>query len=355
MTKPGVLLPRTVRAATRLPVLGALLLALALLSACGDETTGPTGAVDVVLELENVRPLDPETEGSYQGWVVDGDDQIHSAGRFTVGPALSATVASPIASPAHLFITVEPPGDADDAPSQQKLLGGTFQGDRAELGIVRYLTSGLELEEAPGTHALFTPSDNLELGYPSHEDAGIWLFNLFGDTADASFYLDFTPLSRGWTYEGWVVRDYGSASEVWLSYGKFQPDQRRQARFRDDTGLGPFSGQIDYEHAMPQEIVMPGDDWVANPHGYPVPGGLELPLDLNGSAAEGIPSRYTHVITVEPMPDTAEAPWLARPFLVQPYRNAIGQGPPDERRVVELFPGGLPRGTARITAEDTSR
>lgn len=354
MTRPGVLSPRTART-TALSTLGALLLAGPLLTACDDGATGPSGAVDVALELVNVRPLDPETEGSYEGWVVDGEDQVHSAGRFTLGAGLTATVSSPIAAPAYLFVTIEPPGDDDDAPSQQKLLGGPFSGGEAELGIVRYLTSGLELEEAPGTHALFTPSDNLELGYPSNEDAGIWLFNLFGDTADASFYLDFTPLSRGWTYEGWVVRDHGSGSEVWLSYGKFQPDHRRQARFRDDTGLGPFSGQIDYEHAMPREIVMPGDDWVANPHGYPVPGGLELPLDLNGSEAEGVPSRYTHVITIEPMPDTAEAPWLARPFLVHPYRNAIGQGPPDERRVIELFPAELPRGTARITGDGTSR
>lgn len=315
-----------------------------------DEPTAARGMVDLELGFQNLRPLNA-TEGEYEAWVVGRDDALHSAGRFELGADLTAEVTSPIGDLVYLFVTVEPPGDEDDAPSELKLIGGEFRDGVAPLGVVRYLTSGLELEEDPGTHALFTPSDNRELGYPSHEDAGIWLFNLFGDTIDGSFYLTFTPLSRGWTYEGWVVRDYGSGEEVWLSYGKFQPDHLRRASSRDDTGLGPFSGQIDYEYAMPREIVMPGDDWVSNPHGYPVPGGLDLPLDLNGSVALGIPSRFTHVITVEPVADTAEAPWLAEPFLVQPYRNPIGQGPPDEKRPIVLYADELPRGTARIRTE----
>ncbi|NIQ59452.1 MAG: hypothetical protein GWN71_40710, partial [Gammaproteobacteria bacterium] len=70
------------------------------------------------------------------------------------------------------------------------------------------------------------------------------LQNLKGDTADGSFFLSFTPLTRGWVYEGWVVRDHGSPEAVWVSYGKFTPNSFRRQDRRDDTGLGPFSGQL---------------------------------------------------------------------------------------------------------------
>lgn len=230
----------------------------------------------------------------------------------------------------------------------------------AELGVNRYVTAGIPLEEQPGTHALFTPSDNAELGYPSYEDAGIWLFNLGGDTLDGSFYLTFTPLTSGWVYEGWAVRDYGTPEAVWVSYGKFSPNNFRKQDTRDDTGLGPFSGQPDYERAMPEEIDMPGDDWVSNPNGYPVPGGLELPFDLNGCSAEPAactaagqepgPSRWTHVITIEPKADEDEEAWLARPFLLQPYRNAFGEGAPAEPRVIEFHAELLPHGAAMLVS-----
>ncbi len=37
-----------------------------------------------------------------------------------------------------------------------------------------------------------------------------------------------------------------------------------------------------------------------------------------------------------------------RPFLVQPYRNPFGEGPPNEGRVVEYHPELVPTGTATI-------
>ena len=315
-----------------------------------DPTVGPPNAnpVNVSLSFSNLPVLDEATHGTYEAWSIGSDGSIWSAGRFNVTAAGTAEVVSLIDNPEAFMITVEPVGDMDDQPSSQKLLGGMVFGDSAELDIHRYV-SPIPLEDKPGTHVLFTPSDNAALGYPSYEDAGIWLFNISGDTIDGSFYLDFSPLTKGWIYEGWVVRDYGLPSEVWVSYGKFEPDNFRQANVRDDTGLGPFSGQLDYEKAMPQEIVFPGDDWVANPYDLPVPGGLTLPFDLNGTIADGIMSRWTHVITVEPIFDETEDPWLAEPFFIKPYRNPIGEGTADEPRTILFFPDELPMGVARIT------
>lgn len=338
----GGTLRRTLAAAVPVLLSGTL--------ACGEAGTGPPVRADTGLELSftGLRPLDPATEGTYEAWVVDSEGALHSAGRFS--PANGrAVVTSPIANPVELVVTVEPPGDDDRLPSIHTLLGGPFENGAAELDVVWYLTPAVPLEEEPGTHVLFTPSDNQELGYPSFEDAGIWLFNIKEEiTKQNSFFVHFTPLNEGWIYEGWIVKDHGSPEACWISYGKFEVNSFKEAGARDDTGLGPYSGQLEFRTAMEEEIYFPGDDWLANPHGFPVPCGLELPLDLNGQPHLGIPSPWTHVITVEPTFDRGEVTWDARPFVVQPYRNPFGEGPPEEPRIIEFVPEAVTGGTARL-------
>lgn len=327
------------------------LAAAAVLSSCSEDGIGPPveGLIDVALSFERLPAPQPD-EGSYEAWAVGSDGSIRSAGRFSLSGSGTATVTSPIQNPEHFMITLEPPGDDDDQPSSHKLLGGRFADGVAELDLNRYVTAGIPLEETPGTHALFTPSDNAELGYPSFEDAGIWVFNVGGDTLDGSFFITLTPLTVGWSYEGWAVRDYGTPDAVWLSYGKFAPDNFKRVRYRDDTGLGVFSGQQDYRYAMPLEVVMPGDDWLVNKFSVPVPGNLTLPLDLNGDATKGIPSRFTHVITIEPWGPQREPemPHEAEPFFLRPYRNPIGEGTAEVPRTIEYHPAELPRGTATL-------
>ncbi len=317
---------------------------------CGD-TAGPAPDATVALDItiENLAPLNATTEGRYHAWVIDAERTPHSAGAFTVsGPgAQTISLTSPIGAPAEIMITIEPPNDTDAKPGL-RLIGGRVSAGAAELETNRFLTPGVPLEPNPGQHYLFTPSDNFELGYPSYEDAGIWVMNFFEKEEDGTFFVTFTPLTPGWTYEGWVVRDWGTPGEIWVSYGKFNPDNRRKANSRDNTGLGPYSGQLQYASAMQNEVYFPGDDWLANPHGFPIPGNLELPFDLNGDRARGIPSRWTHVITIEPASDMNEAAWLARPFFLRPYRNAIGEGAADEGRDILFFPEALPSGSARL-------
>jgi hypothetical protein len=326
-------------------------LAIACTTACGgDGAAGPPepGDTDIVLQLLGLQPLDQAVDGHYEAWAIGSDGTSRSAGHFVPGTG-SITVSSPIQNPAKLLITIEPPGDADGQPSASELLGGDFQGGTATLSIVRYVTGVSELEDEPGHHALFTPSNRFELGFPSIEDAGLWAFAPDPTkTTHRNYYLRLTPLRAGWTYEGWIVHEYGSPSECWVSYGKFLPDQFRLVNTRDDTGLGPFSGQVDYVNAMPIEVDMPGDDWVSNIHDMPVPCGLTLPFDLNGDAGAGIPSSWTHVITIEPMFNKGEPVLSERPFVLQPYRNPFGQGPPNEGRSVEYHPEFVPSGTATI-------
>ncbi len=75
---------------------------------------------------------------------------------------------------------------------------------------------------------------------------------------------------------------------------------------------------------------------------------MTLPFDLNGDADLGNPSRWTHVITIEPTFDLGEDRVPPRPFLLQPHRNAVGEGLPNEGRVVECHPEFVPSGTATI-------
>ncbi len=336
------------------------------IGACGSEGTGPASGVEVVLALQNLRALDPETEGTYHAWAVRADWRAVSAGRFVLPAEGRLTVESPIDDLASLMITVEPPGDDDDRPSDQWLLGGMFEGDTAALSIEGYVTPGVPLEREIGGHVLFTPSDNLWAGYPSNEDAGIWVFNIEGPGMPTEFYLHdpsspfflkMAPLREGWVYEGWVVRDYGTPAACWISYGKWVPGEFDRLNTMDNTGLGPFSGWLDYVgNPMGIQHNFPGDDWVENPHDFPVPCGLSLPFDMNGNAAEGVVSPWTHVMTVEPAFDVTPespntdlaAPLGAKPFLIQPYRNPFGEGAIDSPRVIEYRPEYVPSGTAII-------
>jgi len=343
---------------------GWLLLALAAVS-CGDD--GIQVGTTISVSLEGLRDLDPATEGTYEAWITDSGGNMVSLGRFLLPKEGRVIFENPVGTPSSFMITLEPPGDDDDQPSIYRLLGGTFDGSVAELRIDGYVTAGPPLEEHIGTHVLFTPANNAWRGYPSDEDAGIWIFNIRaiadpmrrqGLDLSSEFFLKVTPLSAGWTYEGWVVHDYGKPTECWISYGKMVPGEFNRLNLQDNTGFGPFSGYTDYVgNPLAIQHNFPGDDWVENPYGFPVPCGLELPFDMNGNSTRGIKSPWTHVITIEPAFDLLTespevdpaAPLTARPFLIRPYRDAFGEGPADEPRLIQYDGAQVPRGRAALT------
>lgn len=322
-----------------------LLLTLVLAAACGGPTEPSGSGTDVSLSVTGLRPLDPVTEGSYQVWLVGTGGARTMLGSLT---GTSATWSLPeTATAAAIEITVERPGDTDNTPSPQLLLRGAFAGGGADLVVDDALTQGnLPLRREPGQFTMFSPSDNLMHGYPSFEESGIWLFNMAPrETPQNDMWVRLTQLRTGWTYEGWMVRDHGTAQAIWLSYGKFLPDQSGAVNARDDTGWGPFSGVLDFQTAGEEEF--PGDDWISNPLGYPFPAALTLPLNLREQNGDGS-FRWTHVITIEPAWNRGEPIGSERPFLVVPYRDPFGGGGPGEPRTITFRPDGVPGGTATI-------
>lgn len=321
-------------------------LALALVAAAcgGSDPADPGTGSDLSLSLSNLRTLNAATEGSYEAWVY-GDGGPVSAGKFAY--AGTVRLILPVPGPTRVEITIEPPDDPDPGPSAQRILTGTFSGSAAKLTVEGAVTQGtLPLREQPGQFTMFSPSDNAENGYPSFEESGVWLFNMAPrDTPQNDGWVRLTQLREGWTYEGWMVRDYGGSNAIWLSYGKFRPDQAGAVNHRDDTGWGPFSGVLDFQTAGEEEY--PGDDWISNPLKLPFPSQLTLPLNLRETSASG-QHRWTHVITIEPAWNKGEPLTTEAPFLIRPYRDPFGSGAPGEPRTITYREDGVPRGTAAI-------
>jgi hypothetical protein len=319
-----------------------------VVNGCGGDgatrSTAPFAASSIVLSLNNLRPLDASTEGSYQAWLVSGGQPV-SLGRFTGAAFVSLPASSMISDGAELWITLEAPGAASTTPSAQHLLRGAFRGGVADLSLVGAVTQGtLSLRANPGQFTMFSPSDNAADGYPSYEESGVWLFNMAPrSTQQNDMWVRLSQLDLGWTYEGWMVRDFGQPSAIWLSYGKFTPDYTGAVNSRDDTGWGPFSGVVNFKTDGEEEF--PGDDWISNPLNLPFPKELTLPLNLREKTSSGA-SRWTHVITIEPATNRGESIGSERPFLLQPYRDPFGNGAPGEARTITLHPETLPSGRA---------
>ena len=322
-----------------------LLLALPLAtSACGgsDPTGTVPGGTGVELSVSGLVSLDASRDGRYEAWVVDRAGTWHPLGGVEPRSGSSFRFANPAAGAASFAITYEPRGDSDPGPSQHVLLRGEVRGDRSQLSVQGAVTAaGQPLRERPGQFTMFSPSNNFRSGYPSNEESGIWLFNMAPrETLQNDMWVRLTPLQPGWVYEGWMVRDIDSPTPVWLSYGKFLPDASGAVNSRDDTGWGEFSGVTDF---LKGEEEFPGDDWISNPLGYQMPGGLSLPLNLREKTTSGV-GRWTHLITIEPSSDRGEAVTTPRPFAVRPYRDPFGDGGPGVPRIITFRADGVPKG-----------
>jgi hypothetical protein len=308
---------------------------------CGDAPSAPPvdAGSRLALTTSSLPVLDAQREGYYEAWAIDGAGRAHSMG--VVAPGATVTLVSPVGGVVAVEITVESPSTLDGVPAAQRLLRGVIRGTSAELSIAGAVTQGdLALRLQPGTFTMFSPSNNSWEGYPSHEESGIWLFNVRPrDTPQNDAWVRLTQLQAGWTYEGWMVRDFGTPNAIWLSYGKFVPDQTGAVTGRDDTGWGPFSGVLDFQTAGEEEF--PGDDWISNPLGFPFPPALSLPLDLREKTSGGA-SRWTHVISIEPARDRGEPIGTERPFFMRPYHDPFGDGASDEPRVITFRAESIP-------------
>ena len=155
---------------------------------------------------------------------------------------------------------------------------------------------------AAGSYILATPTNDLD----TDENSGIWFLDLSGGSPAAG--LELPALPAGWNYEGWAVID-----GVPVSTGRFNA--------LDEADLdAPYSGPRDGP-------PFPGEDFLFN-----APAGLAFPVDLSGGAA---------VISVEPSPDDASAP-----FTLKPLFGEIPSGAEDHvtyplRNNAQGFPAGI--------------
>ena len=323
---------------TRRQVLVATLLAASL--GCADDVAGPRLDDTLEITFTDLPALSAE-DGRIALWVFGARDTL-PAGVIPAGqaPGQPFRFSNPVADAAGVFVTVEPLDDIDPAPSSSVLLRGRFSRGRATLSIEGAVTDGRPLEPDPGAHSLFTTSNNVELGYPSFENAGLWLFSVAPSrNVHGTREVKLTPLRAGWVYEGWIVRQ--TDPEIWISYGKFRPDELSLLTSRDDTGAGPFAGDEDFRNAGVEDV--PGEEWtsdrVAGQLGVALPAGVTLPVQLDATDGEG-DALWRHVITIEPAFDETEGPLDGRPFAVRPYANPIGAGGPGEPRVIRLIQSG---------------
>lgn len=320
--------------------------ALALAPGCGDDPAAPAAGDEYEWSVAGLGSI-PARQGTFTLWVYDAVDTVPVA---AIPPGEAHETAAPVRfampfdAPRGAFLSVEPPIDPSPGPSASRLLAGTFRGRAAEMVLEGAATLGRRLEAHPGAHSLFTTSNNSE-GYPSAENAGLWLFTLTPSrNVHGTREVKVAPLRPGWTYEGWLV--WRGPPEVWISYGKFRPDEFGLLSSRDDTGTGPFAGAEDFRNAGVEDV--PGEEWtsdeIARRLGIELPGGFALPLAVDSVDASGA-ALWHHVISIEPAFDLIEGPLEGEPFSVRPYENPIGAGGPGVPRTIELV---RPAPTARV-------
>ncbi|MHC4452101.1 MAG: anti-sigma factor domain-containing protein, partial [Planctomycetota bacterium] len=252
----------------------ALAVALAFLIGCGGGNNDAS-TVTMTLSFDGLENVGPDFV--YESWlIVDGAPV--SAGRFSVngGGVPSDTtfeVDRDDADRATAYVlTIEPAIGDDPAPSDVHLLGGDFSGvAAARLTVGHAAALGTDFATAGGSYILETPTSAAADDY----FRGVWFLD---PTAGPGPSLDLPALPAGWIYEGWSV-----VNGVPHSTGKFV------SAAGDDSDLGGASAG-----PMPAP-PFPGQDFVAG-----------TVLDLRGGAT---------VISVEPVPDTSDAPFTLKPLV----------------------------------------
>ncbi len=271
-------------------ILTLTLLAIVLVTACDKEeddvTTPETTTSNLTLNIDGLEDLG--TDYTYEGWIIVDGSPV-TTGTFNVDGdgKLSKTTFSVskvnLEKAAKFVLTIEPMPDTDPAPSKVHILGGDISNKSASLSVGHGAALGTDFANADGKYILATPTD----GMNNNEKSGIWFLDITSGSPAAGLSLPTLP--DGWIYEGWVVTN-GQA----VTTGKFAvPNAADNA--------DPYSG-------VQQGPPFPGEDFLMN-----APTGLTFPTDLSGGKA---------VISVEPVPDNSDAPFLLKPLLGDIPQNA---------------------------------
>lgn len=253
---------------------------LVTISSCkkDEESTTPSNG-NLNLNISGLENLG--SNFTYEGWVIVDGAPV-TTGTFNVDDMGNMSKTSFSISTSNLnnasafVLTIEPVPDSDAAPSDVHILAGDFSGNSASLTIDHGAAIGDDFTSSTGGYILATPTDG---GSMDDEHSGVWWLDPSGPSAT----LNLPTLPAGWEYEGWAVID-GTP----VTTGKFTAvDMADMA--------APYSGTA---AAGPP---FPGEDFLMN-----APSNLTFPTDLSGK---------TVVISVEPMPDNSEAPFLLKPLV----------------------------------------
>ena len=283
-----------------------------------DDAPDPVGARTLYLQAADLPTLPGDYH--YEGWVsIEGEDR--SFGKFntdelsqlsTLGgvriPAGMFSTGFDLDSSAYAFVTIEPPGDTNEEPSDTRLMGGLFTGGRADLLVTNYEGLEDELIQARGAYILATPTD----GPGTNETSGLWFINQTAGPNNRGLQVPI-PLT-GWRYEGWVY-----AEGAVLSTGPIDHHSR-------DDLAAPYSGSG-------PTLGFPGEDFLFNP-----PPRVNFPLRLGGLRI---------FVTLEPSPD----PDPETPSTIVLFAGRIpGEPVADSTYYLDLDLQGLPTATATISS-----
>ena len=245
---------------------------------CEKEPEDPKSNLE--LDIENLAPLGADEQ--YEGWIIVDGSPV-STGTFTVDASGNLSETSfevsddDLSAATDFVLSIEPVPDNDPAPSDIKLLGGSFSGSMASVSVAHGAALGDDLSSGAGKYILATPTTTTT----DDEMSGIWFLSLESGSPMAG--LNLPTLPANWVYEGWVVIDGMPVTT---------------GRFSDETMAdyaAPYSGS---DASGPP---FPGEDFVMN-----APAGLMFPTDLSGGKA---------VISIEPEPDNDAAPFQLKPLV----------------------------------------
>ncbi len=264
-----------------------LVIASTLLS-CGDDESNDPSESTLMLDISGLSNLG--TEAQYEGWLIVDGSPI-TTGTFTVDDngTLSQTSfdvdTDQLENASKFVLTIEPIPDPDASPADAHILAGNFSGNSATLSIMDEAAIGTGFTGASGSYILATPTTTSS----DDELSGVW-FLVPGMPMQPGL-VNLPDLSNvpGWTYEGWAV-----INGTPVSTGTFDA-----ASGTDNNA--PFSGT----EGGPE---FPGEDFITN-----APSGLSFPTNLQGA---------TIVVSVEPVPDNSESPFLLKPLSGQVPSNA---------------------------------
>jgi len=267
-------------------IIASMLIGIIAFSSCSSDDDTP--AVPTSTLTVNLNGIEPLASGFvYEGWIVVNNTPI-STGRFNTGSINSTqgfTLATADLDAATEFIlSIEPASGDDPAPSNTKILRGSFVANAATLSI-NNVVGNFANTATPfsGSFVTDTPTDNVGGVDNGNNDRGVW----FIQNMTTPGLINLPQLSTGWKYEGWAVFNNGSAPTT-------------TGQFTSATGAdssSPYSGN---EPAP----LFPGEDFLFN-----------LPTGI-----DGIVTGLLVVISIEP--DLAGDP--NAPFFLKPITGTEG-------------------------------